>query len=128
MVHYSIAGRVDSQEFTVCERLLDILAMSLPDFTIDKEYSLPANWKARLFEIGQLHGLPISPKGVPKSLIVWSNGRLIATCADDFTRFILSHYGIRVDLNAEQVANYTVANHDLLLEKERKLQESDKTE
>ncbi|KDO28138.1 hypothetical protein SPRG_20299 [Saprolegnia parasitica CBS 223.65] len=112
MVHYSIVGRVDSQEVTVCERLLDILAMSMPDFTIEKEFCLPAAWRGRLDEIVQTFGYSLP--GL-KPLIVSSNGRLVATSADDFTRFVLVQYGVRVDLTAEQVANYTVANHDLLL-------------
>ncbi|OQR83691.1 hypothetical protein ACHHYP_20726 [Achlya hypogyna] len=121
MVHYAIAGRVDSQELTVCERLLDMLTMSLPDFTVEKDFCLPANWKDRSAALSQNMGFSLPNKGTTKPLVIWTNGRLVATSAEDFTRFVLMHYGIRIDLTAEQVANYTVANHDLLLAQEKEL-------
>jgi hypothetical protein len=45
-------------------------------------------------------------------VLVWSNGRLLSTSSEDFTLFVLSNYGIQIDLGAAQVDNYTLANSE----------------
>ena len=54
--------------------------------------------------------------GCPRyDVLVWSNGRLIARYADEFVQFVLENYGLRIDLNAEEILAYTAANKQDLI-------------
>ncbi len=46
MVLFYVAGAADSQEYAVCERLLDIMRMGLPDCQVHKSPVLPSEWPA----------------------------------------------------------------------------------
>ncbi|ETW06442.1 hypothetical protein H310_02698 [Aphanomyces invadans] len=117
MVQYAIAGCVDQSDYTVCERLLDIMAAALPDITVDKEPVRSDTWRTRVLELAQLHGFTSIGDRDWKiaQVMVWRVGRLVAHRAEEFALYVADTYGLALDLDQGQVEAYTQANTRALL-------------
>ncbi|KAF0689933.1 Aste57867_18648 [Aphanomyces stellatus] len=112
MVLYSVAGCVEHNDYTICERLLDIMVTALPDITAEKEPCLHDLWQDRALEIAQLNGFACvggEATRVPQ-VLVWRHGRLIAHRSEEFALYVLQQYALELDLGQEQVEAYTKAN------------------
>ncbi|KAG9399192.1 hypothetical protein AC1031_012153 [Aphanomyces cochlioides] len=112
MVHYEIAGCVEHSDYTICERLLDIMATVLPDIKVTKEPRSLSQWPPRALEIDQTFGFSVIGKRDVKvaQVLVWRLGRLVAHRAEEFQLYVAEHYGLALDLSKEQIEAYTAAN------------------
>uniref|UniRef100_K3W783 Uncharacterized protein n=1 Tax=Globisporangium ultimum (strain ATCC 200006 / CBS 805.95 / DAOM BR144) TaxID=431595 RepID=K3W783_GLOUD len=115
MVHYNLAGRVNSEEYAICERLLDILAVTLPDFSVTKTPFRQDRWPVEAAELTRIYGfrVPTSSHLVICDVIVWAGtGRLLCTDVDAFSTFVQRHYGVQLDLSDAEVILHIKANMD----------------
>ncbi|KAJ0411510.1 hypothetical protein ATCC90586_001105 [Pythium insidiosum] len=122
MVKYFLAGRVNSEEYTICERLLDILQATLPDFQVAKTPYRPETWPAEAAELVRLYGFkcPRASQQIICDVIVWTDAaRLVATDADAFSTIALATYGVQLDLSDSELMLYTKANVDELRQQHR---------
>ncbi|KAJ0408480.1 hypothetical protein P43SY_006410 [Pythium insidiosum] len=148
MVKYFLAGRVNSEEYTICERLLDILQATLPDFQVAKTPYRPETWPAEAAELVRLYGYraiavdatlrrrglitasivvrsssftcPRASQQIICDVIVWTDAaRLVATDADAFSTIALATYGVQLDLSDSELMLYTKANVDELRQQHR---------
>ncbi|TYZ59663.1 hypothetical protein PybrP1_005456 [[Pythium] brassicae (nom. inval.)] len=115
MVHMNLAGRVNSEEYAICERLLDILSVTLPDFTASKTSYRQDKWPSEAAELSRVYGfrVPTSAHLVICEVIVWfDTGRLLCTDVDAFSTFVERQYGVQLDLSDAEVMIYIKANVD----------------
>ncbi|POM67639.1 Cell division protein ftsZ, partial [Phytophthora palmivora] len=113
MVHYTLAGRVNSEEYAICDRLLDILAVTLPDCHVTKLPSKTDHWPNDAAELMRLYGfnLPTSSNLVISDVVIWTDtGRLLCSDVDAFSTFVGRNYGIQLDLTEAEVLLYIKAN------------------
>lgn len=113
MVRYTLAGCVNSEEYAICDRLLDILAVTLPDCQVSKLPSKADRWQNDAVELMRLYGfsLPIFSRLVVSEVVIWTDtGRLLCTDVDAFSTFVGQTYGIQLDLDDAEVAQYIMAN------------------
>ncbi|TMW60669.1 hypothetical protein Poli38472_000711 [Pythium oligandrum] len=124
MVQYHLAGRVNCEDYVICERLLDILNVSLPDFAVTKTPYRQDQWSAAAAELSRVYGLrlPTASGAVICDVVVWSDtGRLVSTDADSFSTFALRTYGVQLDLTEAEVTLYMRANVDELRQQSKKI-------
>ncbi|KAG7400261.1 hypothetical protein PHYBOEH_006398 [Phytophthora boehmeriae] len=111
MVHFTLAGRVNSEEYAICDRLLDILAATLPDCKATK---LPS-------KADRCFNLPTSSNLVISDVAIWTDtGRLLCSDVDAFSTFVGRNYGIQLDLTEAEVLLYIKANVEELRQLEQK--------
>ncbi|RLN58010.1 hypothetical protein BBP00_00007228 [Phytophthora kernoviae] len=113
MVHYTLAGRVSSEEYAICDRLLDILAATLPDCKVTKLPSKADRWCSDAAELMRLHGfnLPTSSNLVISDVAIWTDtGRLLCSDVDAFSTFVGRNYGVQLDLTEAEVLLCIKAN------------------
>ncbi|GLD91721.1 hypothetical protein PINS_up000254 [Pythium insidiosum] len=123
MVKYLLAGRVNSEEYTICERLLDILHATLPDFQVTKTPHRPESWPTEAAELVRLYGfqVPRASQQIICDVIVWTDAaRLVATDADAFSTIALATYGVQLDLSDSELMLYTKANVDEMRKQQRR--------
>ncbi|KAG1703032.1 hypothetical protein DVH05_007945 [Phytophthora capsici] len=143
MVHYTLAGRVNSEEYAICDRLLgrerlsitlfrcfpyggydnakDILAATLPDCQITKSPSRAERWPNDAAELMRIYGfnLPTSSNLVISDVVIWNDtGRLLCSDVDEFSTFVGHNYGIQLDLTEAEVLMYIKANVEELRQQE----------
>ncbi|KAG3119049.1 hypothetical protein PI124_g3226 [Phytophthora idaei] len=122
MVHYTLAGRVNSEEYAICDRLLDILATTLPDCQVTKLPSKADRWPSDAAELMRRYGfnLPTSSKLVISDVVIWTDtGRLLCSDVDAFSTFVGRNYGIQLDLAEAEVLLYIKANVEELRQQEK---------
>ncbi|KAE9037560.1 hypothetical protein PR001_g6123 [Phytophthora rubi] len=122
MVHYTLAGRVSSEEYAICDRLLDIMAAILPDCQITKLPSRTDRWPNDAAKLMRLYGfnLPTSSNLVISDVAIWTDtGRLLCSDVDTFSTFVGRNYGVQLDLTEAEVLLYIKANVDELRRQEQ---------
>ncbi|KAL8008400.1 putative Zinc finger, CCCH-type, SANT/Myb domain, Zinc finger, CHY-type [Plasmopara halstedii] len=113
MVRYILAGRVDSEEYAICDRLLDMLTVTLPDCQVTKLPSKADHWTNDATELVRLYGFRMhtTSKVIVSDVIIWTDtGRLLCSDADTFRTFVKQNYGIQLDLSEAEVLEYIKVN------------------
>lgn len=124
MVHFTLAGRVSSEEYAICDRLLDILVATLPDCKVTKLPSRSDRWSADAAELMRLYGfnLPTSSNLVISDVVIWTDtGRLLCSDVDAFSTFVGRQYGVQLDLTEAEVLLYIKANVEEQRQREKAL-------
>ncbi|KAK1948238.1 Cell division protein FtsZ [Phytophthora citrophthora] len=118
MVRYTLAGRVNSEEYAICDRLLDILEATLPDCQVTKRPSRADHWPNDAAELMRVYGfnLPTSSKLVISDVAIWNDtGRLLCSDVDEFSTFVGRKYGIQLDLTEAEVLLYIKTNFPMAI-------------
>ncbi|KAG7393561.1 hypothetical protein PHYPSEUDO_007398 [Phytophthora pseudosyringae] len=116
MVHYTLAGRVSSEEYAICDRLL----ATLPNCQVTKLPSKTERWPNDAAELMRFFNLPTSSNLVISDVVIWTDtGRLLCSDVDAFSTFVGRNYGIQLDLTEAEVLLYIKANVEELRHQEQ---------
>ena len=116
-----IAGVADSLEYAKCERIGDIMQLSLPSAKIETRAVLPKEWDRFFDDVCEKHNFNrANLKG--RQCIVWNRSGKLVGHAQAFEKFAATRYQIECDLTAEQLQKNAKANAQIALQARRQLQ------
>nr|CCA15486.1 AlNc14C12G1424 [Albugo laibachii Nc14] len=109
MVHINLAGRVDSLDYAICDRLLDLLTMSLPKITTSRIPSSAGRWTLRAPYIIQRYGFQVKNRDC--NVLLWyDTGRLLSDDPHQFQETMYRLYGIKLDTSQAELMLHIEAN------------------